>query len=306
MGEWLVVEADESDGTFLELGAEAVVVTSVEPDHLDFYGSEEAMRAAFARFVMDAPGPAVLCLDDAGAAALAELDRRSSSITYGVDGSARVKISDVVLGRADARFSLSVEGEPVGPVELSVPGLHNVRNATAALALANALGVAWEAAVAGIGRYRGVARRFELRGERDGITYIDDYGHLPAEVSAALAAAHAGGWDRIVTVFQPHRYSRTEALWRHFASAFSGSDVLFVTDIYAAGERPRPGISGELIVRAVRDADSVDDVRYAPTLDEVVDQLRQELRPGDLCLTLGAGDITTLPDRMIAAGTPDG
>jgi UDP-N-acetylmuramate--alanine ligase len=309
LGEWLVVEADESDGTFLELGAEAVVVTSVEPDHLDFYGSEGAMGAAFARFVGDAPGPAVLCLDDRGAAALAEFHRPGPSITYGVSDSADLRISDVVLGRADARFSLSVkggsvEGGSVGPVVLSVPGLHNIRNATAALALGNALGVAWDAAVAGIGSYRGVARRFEVRGERDGVTYIDDYGHLPAEVSATLAAAHAGGWERIVTVFQPHRYSRTEALWRDFARAFTGSDVTFVTDIYPAGERPRPGITGELIVRAVRAADSVADVRYAPTLDDAVAQLRQVLRPGDLCLTLGAGDVTTLPGRMMAAGSP--
>ncbi len=300
LGEWLVVEADESDGTFLELGAEAVVVTSVEPDHLDFYGSEEAMRAAFARFVRDAAGPAVLCLDDPGAAALAELDRSGPSITYGVTDAADLNIVDVALGRGEARFSLSVGGQSVGPILLSVPGLHNIRNATAALGLAHALGVGWEVGAAGIGRYRGVARRFEVRGERDGVTYVDDYGHLPAEISATLSAAHAGGWDRIVTVFQPHRYSRTEALWQQFGAAFAESDVVFVTDIYPAGEQPRPGITGELIVRAIRAADPSADVRYAPTLDAVLPLIRQELRPGDLCLTLGAGDITTLSGRLMA------
>jgi len=305
-GEWLVVEADESDGTFLELGAEAVVVTSVEPDHLDFYGTEEAMRAAFARFVSEASGPAVLCMDDPGAAVLAELEACGRSVTYGVADSAAVQISEVALGRADSRFSLSAHGQPIGPVELSVPGLHNVRNATAAMALANALGVSWSDAVAGIERFRGVARRFEVRGYSDGVTYIDDYGHLPAEVSATVGTALAGKWDRIVAVFQPHRYSRTEALWRQFATAFAGCDVLLVTDVYPAGERPRPGISGELIVRAVREQDPAVDVRYAPTLDDVAAQLRRVLRAGDLCLTLGAGDITKLPDRMIPARSPGG
>jgi UDP-N-acetylmuramate--alanine ligase len=138
------------------------------------------------------------------------------------------------------------------------------------------------------------------------VTYIDDYGHLPAEVSATVGTALAGKWDRIVAVFQPHRYSRTEALWRQFATAFAGCDVLLVTDVYPAGERPRPGISGELIVRAVREQDPAVDVRYAPTLDDVAAQLRRVLRAGDLCLTLGAGDITKLPDRMIPAGSPGG
>jgi UDP-N-acetylmuramate--alanine ligase len=302
-GAWLVVEADESDGTFLELGAEAVVVTSVEPDHLDYFGSEEAMRAAYVRFVGDAPGPAVLCADDPGAAALARIDGIAGR-TYGLAQTADVRIDEVIIGGSDSRFSLSTRDGSVGRVHLHVPGLLYVRNATAALTMAHSLGASWEVAIAGVESYRGVARRFERRGVDGGVTFIDDYGHLPGEVAATLAAARSGGWDRIVAVFQPHRYSRTEALWPEFAAAFAGSDVLVVTDVYGAGEIPRPGITGELIVRAVRDSGSGIEVRYAPTLDEVVTLLGRELRPGDLCLTLGAGDITTVPDRLIAKGEP--
>jgi UDP-N-acetylmuramate--alanine ligase len=304
-GEWLVVEADESDGTFLELGAEAVVVTSVEPDHLDYYGTEQAMRTAFARFVGAVGGPVVLCADDPGAAALARVDG-VKAITYGVSERADVRIGEVTVGRSDSRFSLTTGGRPVGSGNLSVPGLHFIRNAAGALTMAHALGVPWERAWPGIEQYRGVARRFELRGSQRGVTFIDDYGHLPGEVSATLVAARSGRWDRIVTVFQPHRYSRTEALWRHFAGAFDGSDVLIVTDVYSAGEAARPGVTGELIVKAVKEAGASIDVRYAPTLDGLLAQLSQELRPGDLCLTLGAGDITNLPDLVMSEGGSDG
>jgi UDP-N-acetylmuramate--alanine ligase len=304
-GDWLVVEADESDGTFLELGAEAVVVTSVEPDHLDYYGTEDAMRAAFARFVIDTPGPVVLCADDPGAAALARIDG-IAAVTYGVSETADVRIAEVSVGRSDSCFSLFSAGRRVGSAHLSVPGLLYVRNAAAALTMAHALGVPWELALPGVEQYRGVARRFELRGTHRGVTFIDDYGHLPGEISATLAAAGTGGWDRIVAVFQPHRYSRTEALWPHFAGAFAGADVLIVTDVYGAGEAPRPGITGELIVKAVREAGTGIDVRYGPTFDDVVTLLGAELRPGDLCLTLGAGDITTLPARLIPGEQGDG
>jgi UDP-N-acetylmuramate--alanine ligase len=304
-GDWLVVEADESDGTFLALGAESVVVTSVEPDHLDYYGTEEAMRAAFVRFVADAPGPAVLCVDDPGAAALARIDG-IAGITYGLSEKADVRIDEVAVGRSDSRFSLWSGDRRVGSVHLPVPGLHYVRNATAAVTVAHALGVPRDLAAAGLEEYHGVARRFELRGTHGGVTFIDDYGHLPGEVSATLAAAGTGGWDRIVAVFQPHRYSRTEALWPQFGGAFAGADVLVVTDVYAAGEAARPGITGELIAEVVQGDGTGIDVRYAPTLDDVVSLLGHELRPGDLCLTLGAGDITAVPDRLIHAVDRDG
>jgi UDP-N-acetylmuramate--alanine ligase len=304
-GEWLVVEADESDGTFLELGAESVVVTSVEPDHLDFYGDEQAMREAFVRFVGQARGARVVCADDAGAAALAVSGAGpdgGSFITYGTGEGALVHIEDVTLGPTGSQFSVRVGATTWGTFELATPGLHNVRNAVAALTMAEALGVSRDAGRAALAGYRGVGRRFERRGARDGVTFVDDYGHLPGEVAAMMAAVRSGGWDRIVVIFQPHRYSRTAALWPDFAHVFEGADVLLVTDIYAAGEPSRAGVTGRLIAEAVGAAHGHADVRYVPTLDDAEAELSRILRPGDLCLTLGAGDLTTLPDRFLRAG----
>ena len=161
------------------------------------------------------------------------------------------------------------------------------------------VGVPFEAAVAGLARFGGVARRFQHRGEAAGVTFVDDYAHLPTEVAAAVAAGRDGGWRRVVAVFQPHRYSRTAALWQDFADAFEGSDLLVLTDIYAAGEAPRPGVTGKLLVDAVLDAHGRQPLAYMPSLDDVVDYLADRLRPGDLCLTLGAGDLTTVPDLVL-------
>jgi UDP-N-acetylmuramate--alanine ligase len=302
-GEWMVVEADESDGTFLELGSECVIVTSIEPDHLDFYGNAEALRSAFARFVGAAPGAIVLCADDRGAHDLASRGHTSTRgrlLTYGVADHADVVITDVEVGRTSARFSIRAGGHSYPDMSLAVPGLHNVRNATAALALANAIGVPWEVGETAIRRFHGVARRFEVRGERGGVVFVDDYAHLPGEISAVLRAARAGDWGRIVAVFQPHRFSRTHALWREFSDVFVGADVVFVTDVYGAGEPPRPGVSGELVYRAAHRNHPDADIRYVPTLDGVAGLLAETLQPGDLCLTMGAGDLTTLPDRMLA------
>jgi UDP-N-acetylmuramate--alanine ligase len=310
--EWFVVEADESDGTFLELGAEAVVITSIEPDHLDHYGDEAALRAAFWTFAAAAPGPRVLCADDAGAASLAaalDADRPGSGrvISYGTSPTATVRIEDVSCDRNGSVFSIRSGGTTAGPFAVGAPGLHNIRNAAAAMTMAHALGVPWPEAGRALGTYGGVARRFERRGERHGVTFVDDYGHLPGEAAAVLGTAAAGGWERVVVVFQPHRYSRTASLWRDFANAFSGADVLLVTDIYPAGEMARPGITGRLIADAVRTAHPAADVRYVETLDDAAEELRRTLRPHDLCLTLGAGDVTTLPDRFLDRGTdPDG
>ena len=300
-GEWMVVEADESDGTFLELGSEAVVVTSVGPDHLDHYGSMENVGAAFRRFVSDAPGPAVLCADDAGAAGLAAAVPAGRAATYGLAPTARFRVSDVSLHRFGSEFVLSESASRKGRCELAVPGLHNVLNASAAVVAAVSIGAGWDEALQGIGAYKGVGRRFELRGERDGVTFIDDYAHNPEKVSAALRTARDGGWERVVAVFQPHRFTRTQALWREFGPALAPADVLIVTDVYPAGEEPIAGVTGELIVRAAEEASPGSDVRYEPTLDDAARLLSQLLRPGDLCLTMGAGDVTVLPDRLIDA-----
>jgi UDP-N-acetylmuramate--alanine ligase len=298
-GEWFVVEADESDGTFLELGAEAALVTNVEPDHLEHYGSWAALRDAFRRFVAAAPGPRVVCADDAEAAAVAAAV--GGCVTYGTAAGADWRMVDVRAERAGVSFDLVHGDEVVGRVALPVPGVHNARNAAGALVTAVALGAPVDAGLRALARYAGVARRFQFRGEAAGVTFVDDYAHLPTEVRAALAAARAGGWRRVVCVFQPHRYSRTAALWQDFADAFDDADVLVLTDVYAAGEAPRPGVTGALLVNAVLDAHPWRRLAYFPRRSELVPFLARELRPGDLCLTLGAGDLTSLPDEVRAA-----
>jgi UDP-N-acetylmuramate--alanine ligase len=296
-GDWFVVEADESDGTFLELAPEAVVVTNVDADHLDHYGTFDAIVTAFDRFIGDAPGPRVVCADNPTAAHLAA---RHGASTYGTAPEADYRIEVLTAGRAGSRFVVHHGGEPIAQVHLPIPGLHNARNATAALVTASLLGADVDAAVAALGRYAGVARRFQLRGERDGVTFVDDYAHNPGKVEAVLAAAATGGWRRVVCVFQPHRYSRTEALWREFGDAFVDADLLVLTDVYAAGEAPRPGVTGRLLVHSVLDRHPDAQVAYLPKRADQVSYLRSRLRSGDLCLTLGAGDITLLPDELVA------
>jgi len=297
-GPWLVVEADESDGTFLELPAYATVVTSVEPDHLEHYGSFDALAAAFDRFVAAAPGPRVVCADDPLAA---RIGRAHGAVTYGTDPDADYRMVELESGRAGASFTLEHGGEQVARVELPVPGIHNARNACAALVTGLLLGVEAGAGMAALARFAGVARRFQFRGERGGVTFVDDYAHLPGEVSSVLAAARRGGWHRVVAAFQPHRYSRVATLWRDFADAFVDADLLVVTDIYSAGEAPRPGVSGRLVVNAVLDAHPAARVAYLPSRSDVASFLRDRLVPGDLCLTLGAGDLTVLADDLLGS-----
>ena len=301
-GEWLVVEADESDGTFLALAPEVAVVTSVEPDHLDHWGSLDALTAAFERYAGDAPA-ALVCADDPGAARVGE---RVGADTYGTAEGARLRIVDLALEPGASRFVLERDGTPLGEVRVPAPGRHNALNATAAVGAALRAGAPFPAVADALSRYPGVGRRFERRGEAGGVTFVDDYAHLPAKVAAAVAAARGGGWRRVVAVFQPHRYSRTEALGRDFATSFDGVDLLVVTDVYPAGEDPRPGVTGKVVVDAVLDARPTQAVAWLPRREEVVAFLRSRLRPGDVCLTLGAGDITTLADDLLAAGRPGG
>jgi UDP-N-acetylmuramate--alanine ligase len=198
------------------------------------------------------------------------------------------------------RFTLAQGGEEVAVLVPAAPGVHNARNAAGALAVAHALGVPLADGAAALGAFRGVARRFEVRGEAGGVTVVDSYDHLPTEVAAALAAAAWGPWQRVVAVFQPHRYSRTAGLWRSFADCFVDADLLAVTGIYAAGEAPRAGVTGKLIADAVLEAHPWAHVAWLPALDDVLVWLGGVLRPGDLCLTLGAGDLTGLAPRILA------
>jgi UDP-N-acetylmuramate--alanine ligase len=303
-GEWLVVEADESDGTFVEISPEAVILTNVEPDHLDHYGDMAALEAACARYLSAAAGPRVACADDPGSARLAAEVTAAGRpvVTYGEAATAHYRIGGYTADRLGSRFTLFRHGEPLGEIQLPAPGRHNARNAAGAAAVATELGVPFEPIRAALGRFAGVARRFQFHGEIGGVTLVDDYAHLPGEIKATLAAAREGGWSRIVAVFQPHRYSRTIRLWRDFGDAFADADVIVLTDVYAAGEPPQPGVSGRLILQAVCEAQPVGRVLYLPKRADVVARLPELTRAGDLVITLGAGDITSLPDEWLRSG----
>ena len=296
-GDLFVVEGDESDATFLGLQTSIGVVTNIEPDHLEFWGSFDGLIAGFEQFV-DQADHALVCADDPVAADIA---RRLGAMTYGTDDAADFRVHSPRTDRLDSTATVT---HPGGDVEIRLtgsPGMHNLRNATATLGCGLLAGVDADAMAAGLASYRGVARRFEPRGQAAGVTFVDSYDHLPTEVRSALAAARLGDWPRVVCVFQPHRFSRTEALAAEFGEVFSDADLVVLTEIYSAGEAPRPGITGRLLVDAVASADPTRDVRWQPSLDDVTAFLVSELRPGDLCLTLGAGDLTTVPSRVMEA-----
>ena len=295
-GEWFVVEADESDRTFLALDAEVVVVTSVEPDHLEAYdGAPGALAEAFGRFLA-AARHRIVCADDAGAA---RLGAAVGAVTYGTSRDADFRMVDVSLQMPMSAFDLFEGRTELGRIALPTPGLHNARNAAAAVVAAMAAGASFDDAARALARFGGVARRFEFRGDAAGVTFVDDYAHLPSEVAAALAAARTGDWRRVVCVFQPHRYSRIACVGADFAHSFVEADHVVLTEIYPSGEPPRPGVTSKIVLDAVLDSHPWSSVTWLPRLDEVADWLEDRLRPGDLCLTLGAGDLTSTPDVVM-------
>lgn len=294
-GEWFVVEADESDGSGFSVPHELALVTNIEPDHLEYHGSVENLHGAFAAFMDSTSGRCIVCADDDVAV---ELGTATGALTYGQSPEADVRIVDLHSGRDGCTFGVERNGVPLGRVHLPLPGVHNALNACAAIAVALEVGIDFAAASAALGEFGGVGRRFQARGETGGVTFIDDYAHLPTEIAAAVSAARDGEWRRLVVVFQPHRYSRTASLWHEFADAFEGADQLVLTDIYAAGESPREGVSGKLIVDAVLQSHGRRNVAYVPVRTELAAFLASRLRPGDLCLTLGAGDLTDIPDEV--------
>ena len=298
-GEWIVVEADESDGTFLHLVPDFAIVTNVEADHLDHYGSFDAVRSAFAEFVASA-GHRVVGADDPEALAVG---RAAGADLVGLSDEATHRIANVETARSSVAFDLlGPDGERLARLQVAVPGLHNARNAAVATVAALAAGAPVDAAARALARFGGVARRFEFRGVQRGVTYVDDYAHLPTEVRAALGAARNGDWGRVVAVFQPHRYSRTAEVGAGFGGAFDDADVVVVTDVYGAGEAPVPGVSGRLVAESVRRHRPDVELHYVPGRTELVGVVASLLRPGDLCLTLGAGDLTSLPDELMATG----
>jgi UDP-N-acetylmuramate--alanine ligase len=296
-GEWFVVEADESDGTFLELGAEIAIVTNIDADHLDRWGSVEALEAGFDRFLSGATVHGIVCSDDPAAE---RVGARHGAISVGGGPESDWRIDDIVVGRGSTTFGLTHD-DTTTSVRLPLAGAHNARNAAVAIAAAHAVGVDPDSAAAALEAFPGIDRRFELRGEVGGVTVVDDYAHNPAKVASVLSAAASGGWGRVLAVFQPHRYSRTADLWERFADCFVDADVVWITELDPSGESPLPGISGRLVHQAVAAAHPDVDVRWAPDRAALVAELTAELRDGDLCLTIGAGDITDLPNEVLAA-----
>ncbi len=289
-GEWLVAEADEYDRSFLALHPEHAVVTNLEADHLDVYGTVEAVRAAFAEYVgqVATGGAVVVGADDPGATAL-EVPPGRDRITFGIDAAADVRAEGIEVDGMRTRFGLALGGAAAVPVEMAMPGRHNVRNALAAAAVGWRVGVDGEAIAAGLATVRGVGRRFELMRD-DGVSVVDDYAHHPTEVAAALATARAVyPGRRLVAVFQPHLYSRTRDFAAGFGEALAAADLAFVTAIYPARERPIPGVTGELVAEAARAAGGAEVVYLPDALDPAV--IAARLEPADVVLTMGAGDV---------------
>jgi UDP-N-acetylmuramate--alanine ligase len=291
-GEYMVVEADESDRSFLLLAPVVAVVTTIDREHLDHYASLEEIQAVFAQFVNRIPfyGAAVLCLDEPNVQAIIPQITRPV-ITYGTSSQADLVITEVDLRGLASEFRLTYRGDDLGMFRLpSPPGIHNVRNAAAAAAVALYLDVPADLIRAGLEAFTGVGRRFEVKGTMRGITLIDDYGHHPVEIRATLEAARGCGYDRLLVLFQPHRFSRTQHLWDDFCRAFNQADLLIVTDIYAASEPPIRGITALALAEAIRAAGHKN-VAYCATLQESIERLLREARSGDAVLAIGAGNV---------------
>jgi UDP-N-acetylmuramate--alanine ligase len=298
-GEFLVAEADESDGSFLRLMPVVSVITNIDPEHLDHYGSYDALRDAFVRFANQVPfwGVSILCLDHPGVQAI--LPRMTRRITtYGFAHQADFVATDVETAGWGMRFGVRHRGEKLGDVRLHIPGRHNVANALATLCVALELDVPFALAAEALEGFVGIERRFETKGIARGIRVVDDYGHHPAEICATLAAARGVHDGRIVVVFQPHRFTRTRDLFDDFATAFIDADVLLLTEIYAAGEEKIPGVEARALAEAVR-AHGHRDVRFVADLEDVPAALAPDLLAGDLVVTLGAGSIHTAGPKLL-------
>lgn len=303
-GEHFVCEADESDGSFLYLDPSVVVVTNIEADHLDHYGTFENIERTFCTF-MGLVGDDGVVVINGDVPRYVELARSTGRrvVTYGFDPSCDyVCLPEDSHHALESRLSVRTpEGEEVAVTISSNPGRHNMANATAAIAVACVLGLDPGAAAAALSQFKGARRRFTHVGDVAGVTVVDDYGHHPTEVAATLGAAKDLSFERVVCAFQPHRYSRTRDLADEFGSAFDSADVLRVMDVFPAGEMPIPGISGKTIVGAVSRHGHVADVAYVPNRRDLVDELCRICRPGDLLITQGAGDVTSLGPAFIAA-----
>ncbi len=298
-GEFLVAEADESDGSFLKLSPTIAVVTTIDAEHLDYYKDIDEIKAAFLSFINKVPfyGVSILCLDQPHIQALIP-EVRKRYLTYGMSTQADYQAKEVSLKPLGSRFKVLHHEQDLGWFELSVPGVHNINNSLAAIGVARELDIDVEIIRKALKEFSGVQRRFTIKGEAEGIIVVDDYGHHPTEVKATLAAAAAGLERRVVVVFQPHRYTRTQHLLEEFFTAFNQADKLIVMDIYAAGEKPIPGVSGQALYEGIK-KHGHKDVTFLPDKGAVVDCMVGTLKKGDLMITLGAGDVWKVGEQVL-------
>ncbi|MBI4241910.1 MAG: UDP-N-acetylmuramate--L-alanine ligase [Candidatus Rokubacteria bacterium] len=299
-GEFLVAEADESDGSFLKLSPAIAVVTTVDAEHLDYYPSIDAIREVFLQFVNKVPfyGAVVLCLDQPNIQLMIpRVEKRL--LSYGLESGAELTARRVALAGLTSRFEVLHRGRVLGECRLQVPGAHNVLNALAAIAVGLDLEIPFATMAKALAGFSGVQRRFQVKGEAQGVLLVDDYGHHPAEIRATLAAAKAAFDRRVITVFQPHRYTRTLHLRQEFLTAFYQADVLLVMDIYPAGEPPIPGVNARDLAAGIAAHGHREVVYLGSDRGAVLDYLCENTRPGDLVLTLGAGDVGQLGGEFL-------
>jgi UDP-N-acetylmuramate--alanine ligase len=306
--ELMVVEADESDGSFLHLHPSIAIVTNIDPEHMDHYGTLERLQSAFVDFCNRVPfyGLNVLCLDHPNVQALLpRLEKRF--VTYGSSHMADYRLEGVRLEGFTTRFEAFRREEPLGEFRVRMVGAHNALNALAVIAVAEEMDIPLDTVRSALAEFAGVQRRFTVRGEVNGITVVDDYGHHPTEVMATLAGARRAFGRRVVVAFQPHRYTRTHDLMKEFATSFNDADIVFVTSVYAAGEDPIPGATSDALVEAIR-AHGHRDVTYVEKRADLAAAVAPRLREGDIVITLGAGDITNVgPDLLnLLSGAPKG
>jgi UDP-N-acetylmuramate--alanine ligase len=298
-GKFLVAEADESDGSFLKLSPTIAVVTNIDADHLDFYRDLEQIKETFVDFINKVPffGLAVLCLDDANIQALIPQVKKRFA-TYGLTTQADYHATDIEHRGDRTAFSVHYRGERLGRISIRMPGRHNVLNALAAVAVARELELPFATIAEGFQDFGGVQRRFQIKHDTDGIMVVDDYGHHPAEIKATLAAARSG-WDRrLIVVFQPHRYTRTRALFDEFVTAFYQADQVVVMDVYAAGEEPIPGAEGRGLAEGIA-SHGHRDTRFIGEREAVVEHLLTVVQPGDIVITLGAGSVWQVGEQLV-------
>ncbi len=300
-GPFLIAEADESDGSFHKLNPVIVVVTNIDDEHLDFYGSYEAVKEAFVEFANRIPfyGLAVMCIDDPGVMSiLPRLEKRV--LTYGISAQADLRAENIVKTEEGYSFNVIFQNEALGEVSLGMKGEHNVLNALASIAVGIELEMPFERVAKALSGFQGVHRRFEIVGEKDGVVVVDDYGHHPTEILTTLETARAEfPGRRLVVVFQPHRYSRTKLLKHRFPPSLRLADVLILTDVYPAGEVPREGGRGEDLYQELRNQ-GLRNVVFAPSLEEAWKALCSTVREGDVLLTLGAGNVYTIAERFLS------